>query len=248
MPKNGNKNKAVLRPQITNTAMKLKMKLGSKSSSDGVVKAKKNGGLHGAPAWMTNDPGKQRRMAEQQRQQQNRKFIPEMWFKDGDEKIVRFRDPGAVTCLWQYKFMTKGGRYEKVTAPAEGEENLFLEEAGMKPSFCAVYEVIDIAGYVDKDGKRKKNVARFLLASHKVYMQLEKIRIKRDGLDKQNIEISRTGEKAQTSYTFLPEDKEPMTPEMRKAERLSLKIQELFAPPSPAEQRELLNQMVHDRS
>lgn len=198
--------------------------------------------------WMTTDPRKQKEQAVEAQAAQQRGFIPEMWLKDGESKLVRFRhhagEAGCIASFWTYSFMTKDKRYHKVTQPEEGEPDLFADE-GLRPSLCFLYEVIDINGFKDRNQKKIRNAPRFLRANNKMHEQLKRIAMKKGGrLDEQDIEITRFGSKAATTYMFEPQDKEPMSFDMKKAEKLSPKVPDLFKPPTESEQRSLLSRMV----
>ncbi len=226
------------------------MKIVFKNKSKAAVKPKLRNPVSesmggSVPSWLMTDPRKKHEASDEAKMQRNRSFIPELWLKPGEDRVVRFRHVRDVGTIWAYSLKLKNGRFTRVTAPANDEVDLFRDELGLKPSFKAIYEVIDIEGFVDKKtGKRKRNLPRFFVASHKIYEALEKLANKKGGLNLMDIEISRVGEGNQTTYLFQPEDKSPMTAEMKAAEKLHLKVPQLFAPPSEAEQRSLLNQVV----
>jgi hypothetical protein len=226
--------------------LKLKIRTPMRKPLNLEKKSKPSSGMGGGvPDWMITDRDDAHEQADEAKAQRNRSFIPELWLRPDEERMVRFRHEGFISCIWCYSLKLKNGKFERVTKPAKGQVDLFQDELGLKASFKAVYEIIDIEGYVDKkSGKRKKNLPRFYVASHKAYETLEKIREKKGGLNKMNIEIARIGEGNQTTYTFMPEEKTPMKPEWLAAENLKKKFQELFAPPSEATQRSLIAQAV----
>jgi hypothetical protein len=200
------------------------------------------------PDWLITDPDEQRRAAmEQKAFRGGGNRAPELWLRDGDEKLVRFRHPSKLAVIWRYSLKLKNGKFMQVTQPAKGKVDLFASELGLKPSYKAIYEVIDIKGYKDRKGARKTNQPKFYLASHKQAENLNKIEEKRGGLHKMDIEISRAGSGTQTTYSFYAQDNEPMTEEQRNAPKLAGRIAEFFAPPKESEQRALVAQAVSNR-
>ena len=161
---------------------------------------------------------------------------PEVWFKDGDEKVLRFRSGPYV--LFTYNLKMGGNRFHSATKPAKGQVDLFAEE-GMKPQFVALYEVIDRTGY-EKDGKVVKNVVRFFKATNRIYQQLETIERKRGPLNQYDITVSRTGSGKQTTYTLMPELPEKLPSALRELPSIAKDIAKYYAPPKEAEQRTLL--------
>lgn len=189
------------------------------------------------PGWMMADAESQNAALEQQRSMSGKNRPPEMWLSDGDEKQVRFRDPAPIACLWRYSVKIQG-KWTRYTQPDtdNGEEDLFASELNLRPSLCAVYEVIDIAGYTStKTGKTLKNIPRFLVVNTRLYEQLQKIGQKRGPLPGYNVEICRTGQSTQTLYTAMAESPSPMRPEWKVALRLKPDFQRYYAPPSAIE-------------
>ena len=185
--------------------------------------------------WMTSNRAEINAMNAAQKAQAQRKRRPELWFKAGDVKTVRFRhsDP---KCFAEYSIKS-GDRYDTYTKPAEGDRDLFAEVMGLQPRLRFLYEVIDITGYKDqKTGKQVKNVPRFFATNGKVYDVLQKYVQKCGPLTGYDIEITRNGQGTQTSYVLVPESPTPMTQEMKKAENLLAKIAEYYAPPTEQEQ------------
>jgi hypothetical protein len=197
------------------------------------------------PDWLITDPNEQREALNKQKSFRgggNRP--PELWFREDESKLLRFRYSDAPAIIWAYSAKLRNGRFDRYTAPGKGKPDLFRDELGLKPSFKAIYEVIDINGYKDKKGKRLTNLPRFWVVSHKVHEQLQHIAQKMGGLDRMNIEVTRTGAGNQTTYTFLPESKSPMTDEMKKAEKLTPKIATFYKPMTESEQRAVLPSII----
>src|SRR5690606_7091109 len=112
----------------------------------------------GAPAWMTRDPKMIEKRFQEQKEQAMTSRIPEFWLADGEVKQVRFCSSEPIASIFRYSIPMGGKRFERVTAPPEGEEDP-AADAGLRPSLVAVYEIIDCTGYMDKKtNKRKKNV------------------------------------------------------------------------------------------
>ena len=229
------------------------MKLNIKKKPGIALKGKKPSPLYGGapapksptgsqPDWLILDKEKQVKALNQQRRSGTR--VPEIWLREDESKLLRFRYPDCSAVIWAYSAKLRNGKFDKFTCPPDGAPDLFRDELGMKPSFKAIYEVVDIKGYVDKNGKKVRNTPRFFVVSHKVHEQLQKLREKKGGLDRMNIEVSRTGTGNQTTYMFLPEPPSPMTPEMKAAEKLTPKIRQYFRPLTEAEQRSVVPQII----
>jgi hypothetical protein len=192
------------------------------------------------PDWMMTDTATQSEALEAQKMLSGMERPPEIWFTEGEDKMLRFRDPGPVALLWRYSVMI-GDRWRQFTSPEKGETDLFRDQLQLRPSLRAVYEVIDINGYEDqKTGKKMRHIPRFLVANTRLFEQLEMIRKKRGGLNGFNIEISRKGTGTQTTYGALPESPSPMRPEWKSAKRLRDDFEKYYAPPSEAEQEMLV--------
>ena len=231
--------------------MKLKIKLGAKKPAISGKPRTSSPSLGSTPSWLTTDPVKQKERVKQAQAASGRDFIPELWVMDGEDKRVRFCFAAPSAIIEVYNVKLRNGRFAKFTKPVEDETDLFQDELGLRPATKAIYIVDDIDGYVDKKtNKRKKHQVRFFIAGTRQYQQLEKIREKRSGLNNQDIEISRSGQKMQTTYTFMPDERTPgPAPEiMKQANELKAQMVKLFAPLSEAEQRAILPQIVTDRS
>lgn len=195
------------------------------------------------PGWMMTSQADKRAALKEQELNSGRR-PPELWVMEDEDKLVRFRQPEELCCLYVYKVPRGGTRFDTYTAPERGEVDLF-EEAGLKRTFQAVYEVIDIKGYTEKKtGKKKRNVARFYRVGARGYQQLQKLLNKRGPLCDYNIEISRSGTGTNTTYAYIPQEHSPMTPEMKAAEKLSAKLADYYRPPTEEEQRVILKNMV----
>lgn len=227
--------------------MKIKTRNGSSSSrrADTETEDSRPGKVGGG--WMMTGADQQKEALSRQRLLSDAKRPPEMWVKEGEDKLVRFVGEGPVACIYAYSVRVDG-RWKSITCPEDGQIDLFKTELGLRPSFKAIYEVVDINGYVDKDMKKHKNVRRFYTGSSRVYEALEKIREKKGPLNRYNIEISRTGTGTATSYNFMPDSPSPMTPEMKAGEPLAPKFASYYAPPTAAEQRVLVRAIASSPS
>ena len=195
-----------------------------------------------APKWAQTTEESQQNALKQSEAASARNRPPEFWLKDGDEKKVRIRQEGPIATIFRYSLKVRGN-WRQFTAPADGDVDLFRDELGLTPTLRAVYEVIDIAGYTDKTGKKFRNMPRFFVANQGMFKQLAAIRKKRGPLNQFNIEIARAGEGTKTSYMFLPDAPSPMTPEMKEKPSLRADFAKYYAPLSEEEQRALVNQV-----
>lgn len=194
------------------------------------------------PKWMMTNPAEQRQALKEAAAMSGRNRPPELWIKDGEEKSIRSRLPGPVACLWRYTLHMGGDKWMQVTMPEEGEVDL-LKDQGLTPQLRAIYDVIDVKGFVDKKGKRFRNVPRFFNCNSKMYEQLETIRKKRGPLCDFNIDVSRTGTRQTTTYVFLPDTPSPMTAEMKAAKHIRGDFAKFYAPPTEQEQEALLRRI-----
>jgi hypothetical protein len=201
----------------------------------------------GKADWMITGEQAQNEALERQRLLSDRRRPPELWFKDGEEKTIRFRTADPIACVFRYTVQVNG-RWTKFTAPADGEVDLFRDELGLRPSFCALYEVVDMAGYTDRDGKKHNNITRFFVAGSRNFEQLRKLSEKRGPLTKYDVCIARSGSGTQTTYTFIPESPTPMSDKVKQAESIRAKVQEFYAPPTEKEQRMLVRALTKGRS
>lgn len=165
-------------------------------------------------------------------------FAPELYFKDGESKTIRFRSNEPIGLFRQYNVRING-KWQRITAPPAGSRDL-MREQGLNASLKALYEVVDRTGYTDKQGKKFKDVPRFFVASIRIYEQLELIRKKRGNLTSMDIEISRSGSSTSTTYSCLPElpsvfkglDKIPL---------LRKDVDKYYAPPSLEDQKAFMS-------
>lgn len=214
-----------------------KQKVAPKAKTDateGAATAPKSGSL----SWMVRGDENIRKMVDSQRANASRKYPPELWFRSGEERNIRFRRSEPLCCLMVYNLKI-GGRFIKVTAPGSGERDLF-REAGLRPSFRAIYEVVDIDGY-EKDGKKHTMLPRFLSANIRLHEQLEAIRKKKGTLSKFNICLQKTGKGVNTTFAIIPDDPAPL-PGLERVQSIANDLAKYYSPPSLDEQRGLLGQ------
>ena len=189
-----------------------------------------------SPLWMITGQQAQAEAVQKAKILQGSGRAPEIWFKDGESRLVRFRDSGPIACIFVYRFRL-GGKVRFFTAASEEEEDLFRDELNARPTFRAIYEVFDYEGYVNKDKKQVKNIPRFYACSSKQYSHLEILRKKRQGLHNQDIEITRTGEGTSTSYMYMCEDLAPFPDKFKSIPRLVTDFPKYYAPLPVDEQR-----------
>ncbi len=201
----------------------------------------------GRPSWMITNPDRQQAAMREAQALAGKNRPPEFWLKDGEEKIIRVRHEGPVSCLWCYSAQIRG-KWRRFTVPPEGEVDLFRDELALQPMLRGIYEIIDVKGYVDQQGKKHRNVSRFFNCSNKQTQQLEKLRKKLGPLNRFDIEVSREGSGPKTTYMFLPQPPSPMTPEMKAAPSLKPDFAKFYAPLSESEQRAIVGRSVprHD--
>ena len=191
--------------------------------------------------WMMTSTDAQNQAIAVQQLRSGHNRPPEFWLKDGEERPVRFRSSQPIAMLWRYSLRVNGN-WASYTAPAEGEEDLFRDELGLRPALKAIYELIDIKGYTDKKGKKFKNVPRFYATNTRTHQQLQKFNAKRGPITKYDIEISRTGTGTQTLYSMMPGEISPMSYEAKTAPSLAADFAKYYAPLTEAEQRALIKQ------
>lgn len=193
------------------------------------------GGLNG---WMTKGSAEISAQVETIKLSSQRRFAPEVMIKDGESKRVRFRANEPIGSVYRYSLKV-GGRWNQVTAPEEGTTDP-LREAGLRASLKVIWEVIDIDGYVDKKGQTQAMLARFLVANVRLHEQLEVIRAKRGDLTKYDVEISRSGKGAQTTYTLLPEAPSPLKG-VEKVKSIRADVAQYYSPVSQQEMELLVS-------
>ena len=192
--------------------------------------------------WMATNPKDQDRSLQESISRSARNRPPELWIKDREEKLVRFRQAGALGTFSRYR-MQVDGKWRAFTRPAEGEVDLFASELGLNATFAAVYEVVDINGYKDDQGKRHRFIPRFYVVGGRQFEQLRLIKKKRGPLCNYDITISRSGSGTQTSYAYLPELESPADPKVKAAASLANDVMKYYGPPSEAEQRIIVNKL-----
>lgn len=187
--------------------------------------------------WMTRGRENIAAQVENVKINSSKRFAPEVFIKEGESKVLRFRSDEPIGTLYRYSLKVNG-KWHQVTQPEAGADDP-LREAGVRASLKALYEVIDIEGYVDKKtNKRMRMQPRFFMANTKVFEMLETIRKKKGGLTKFNIDISRSGTGTSTTYTLLPDDPSVLVG-ADKVPSLKNEVKKYYAPPSEADMRAL---------
>ncbi len=195
--------------------------------------------------WAVTDIAKVRDQLAVQRAQSGANRPPELYVKDGETKRLRFRDNEAIAGIWQYSLKVNG-KWVSHTMPSDGQVNYYHKKGGLRPSFKVIYEVIDLDGYTDKNGKKIKNVPRFLKASGRLNEQLELVKSKRNGLTGFIVELKRTGQSTNTLYSVYPEDPSKTPPELLKIPRLRKDFRKYYAPLPPEQQKAVVGMMDTD--
>jgi hypothetical protein len=194
-------------------------------------------------SWMIRDKDEQKKVkrTHEAEMRRNSDRPPELWIKDGESRMIQFLSNEPVAMLFRYTVPQGGNRFEKITAPGPGKKDL-MKRGGLRASLLAYYPVVDKTGYVDRNGKRFKNVLRLLVATGKQEKQIEKMREKKGDLTRIEIDYSRSGTSTDTTYTFFPEGKIKPHPETNKHLKLvKQKFKGWYRPPTLEEQRVLLN-------
>jgi hypothetical protein len=194
--------------------------------------------------WAYTSPEAQKVAVQRQKLQSNRNRAPEFYLKDGEDKDIRFRSDDPIAIIYRYQVKVNG-KWIQVTKPKNGDPDL-MNKKGIKPTMRAIYEVIDIRGFTDKEGKKHKNIPRFWAVSGRVHETIQAVRAKVGSLVKQRINVARRGQQTQTTYALIPVGKEMMTPEQLKAPKLAADFRKYYAPPSIEEQRAFIGGIDED--
>lgn len=197
------------------------------------------------PGWLlTREEDQQDMQHRKKAEQQANRRAPEFFLFDGDSKTIRIvQFLGAVE---RYSVRISG-KWRQVTAPAYGEPDLFRDKLGVSPSARYIYEVIDIDGYTDKQGKEHSELRRFWVVPQKIHDNLEAIRQKRGDLDTYDLDISRSGTGQHTTYQLMPDMPSKFKKSWSAQDSIAEQLEDFYSPPSEDEQRQLLG-MVDDDS
>jgi hypothetical protein len=219
--------------------VKSKIKKSKESLSDKV-----RTGDRKVPKWMEIDPDEIKRKAAEQKEQMFSNRPPEFFLMPDESRNIRFRSDTPIACISQYSIpvgVTPAGnmRFDKFTAPEEGEEDLFAE-AGKQSSFRAIYEIIDLTGYKHKKKGRIKNIPRFWNVAMREYEAFEVMRKKYGSLTGREFSVTKTGSGKQSSLTIMPDDPSSLASELKALPRLSKDFTKYYAPPDEKKQRQLL--------
>ncbi len=172
-----------------------------------------------------------------QRAIQDKNRRPTIWLKDGEKKNMRFMHPGPIACLYRYRVKVNGN-WVSFTAPPEGSVDLFASELRLQSAFCAIYEVCDLDGYLDKTTRKKIQFKRrFFEASGKTFTVLEMTREKMGPLCDYDMEVCRAGADISTNYMFFPSQKSPMSAQVKAGPSLKPEFAKYYSPPTAEEQK-----------
>lgn len=189
------------------------------------------------PSWMTRGEEKITRTTQKMQQEAKAFGVPRFWVIDGETKQVRFCSNEPLAAIFQYRIRVRG-KWRNVTQPGPGEADP-CAEAGLQPMYRIVFEIIDATGYLDQKTKKQvKNIRRFWEITPRMWENIQRIRQKYGNLTTFNIEVSRTGEGAQTTYTFMPEPKSMMP--ISKDKPLSPEFATYFRPLPEEKMRSML--------
>jgi hypothetical protein len=136
--------------------------------------------------------------------------VAEFWLKDGEEAQIQWlhNDPYC-TEVHNIPFYTKNGKkyYKAVYCQLSSQKHCMMCQDGDKPSWKAVFTIIDKRGEWDKEKKRFKKGSKpqekVWAVSNTVALQIKQIMDKKGDLTKLVYNVSRTGSGAKdTAYTF----------------------------------------------
>jgi len=173
--------------------------------------------------------------------------VPRLFIKDGQTKLVRFRDNTQITGIYYHSLKIEGRwRYfvcsEGTEIPEDRPVNCAFCAAGIGRSVRAVYEVIDREEWTDKQGVTHSHTPRLFEVTQKLHANIQHI-AKKGMLTDRDVEITRNGVQ-QAQYIVLP-DPEP-TPEVPSGvdvpPRLRDKLAEFYTPLTKAEQQAAIAQ------
>jgi len=166
-------------------------------------------------------------------------FIPAFWIKDGED--AEFRILTEPICINVHRVMRPGKKMPDLFTCLEGTGQVCpLCEAGKTypRQWQSVYAVIDrrTEKWEDRNGKihKYKNRVKIWRPGVRIAGLLEKKQDKYGDLRQFEMEISRTGEKFNTTYSFEVGDKKPLTSEEKKA-RDAFDVVKIIKPKTRAE-------------
>lgn len=228
------------------------MKLGIKKKKQ----AAKSGGLYedtaadqgeeggsASAGWMTTDHAEMAAAAEAAKLQSSRNRPPELYIRDGESVLLRFRTSKPIASFRQYSAMMQG-KWRPFTAPAPGSVDRYAE-AGLRSKQVYVYEVVDINGFTDRTGKKHTFIPRFFVVGTRLYEQLQALQEEVGmPLSKYDIKIKRSGQKTNTTYMLFAQQPSPAHPKVLEAERLKDKVEQYYAPLSAKQQAAVLSQVT----
>lgn len=186
-------------------------------------------------AWAVQDEKDQEAKAEAHKLAYNRKRPPETWVGEGETKYFWFVTPKPLFMPDMYRAKVFG-RFQRITVP-DGED---LFAGTLRSTPFAIYEVIDVEGYVEKKtGKQHKNIYRFFVATMKQHEFIQDIGV--EDLERYCIKVRRgTGQPVQ--YSFMPDTKTyTERPDLSKIKvPTDEEIEEYYRPPTLEEQETML--------
>jgi len=215
--------------------VKIPLKKKSSGTKDGSLLYRTKSGDGGDSAsWAITDPSKFKALASSQVNSARRP--PEFWVREGEKKLIRFVDEGARTAFKVYRFRYNGN-FVRHTAPPPGKPDLYEMKMGLKPSFVYLFRIVDIEGYVAKDGKKLTNIPRYYLVGARNYSQISDLpEVTGAPLNEYNVYVKRTGTGTSTNYLFVPQPVSPLQAAHIKAVAELPDWKTVYAPRSVEEQ------------
>jgi len=203
-------------------------------------------GASNLPPHLLNANELKRALANQQAAQSTGN-VPRLFIKDGQTKLVRFRDNTQITGIYYHSLKIDGRwRYfvcsEGTEIPEDRPVRCAFCAAGIGRSVRAVYEVIDREEWEDKQGVKHCHTPRLFEVTQKLHANIQHI-AKKGRLTDRDVEITRNGVQ-QAQYMVLPDDEpSPLVPPgVEEPPRLMDKLGEFYTPLSKAEQQAAIAQ------
>ena len=186
--------------------------------------------------WACTDSSKFKKLSKEAKIEGRR--APEVWVPEGQKRLVRFIEDEPIVSFKVYK-MKHNGKWRMFVKPADGMTDLFATAMGLRATRVFLFRVVDINGYKDKQGKEHRNQPRFLVASSKVFDNIQMMAEENSdagSLSEYNVSISRMGSGTSTTYQYMPKPPTPMTPEMKKAAANFPRFTDFYKPASRSQQ------------
>lgn len=173
----------------------------------------------------------------------HQKRAPEFWLKSGESRLVRLRCNQPIGGFFCHRRKVNG-KWQRFIV--DRDNDLLADAWGTRRSLQFVWEVFDIEGYTNKDGKKITDCPRFWVVSNAVHQNLLTLQAEYEaegqpGLTKRILKIKKTGEGKSTVYTLVPRDPSPRSQAQKEAERLD--PMEFYKALTVKEQRSLVREL-----